>query len=178
MGATMMLSTLGVLCYPAAIVAFVFVTLSLASGLLYVAEVIEEYSRTAKLIGQRTTYAIMLLAALCCADGTIPIWLTMLNLTSHAVYLQNFSKTWPLISPQYPASPMYTASTSPWGSPIGRGSPPIKTGGCQQEPSAYHPPAQHDAPSNSTSGLVNHAKRRYAAEPVGETAVRTTGRHQ
>lgn len=52
----MMLSTLGVLCYPAAIVAFVFVTLSLASGLLYVAEVIEEYSRTAKLIGRRTTY--------------------------------------------------------------------------------------------------------------------------
>lgn len=52
---------------------------------------------------KHSAQAIMLLAALCCADGTIPIWLTMLNLTSHAVYLQNFSKTWPLISLKSPS---------------------------------------------------------------------------
>ncbi|KAF7352600.1 DUF396-domain-containing protein [Mycena venus] len=44
------------LSYGAVLVAFAFVTLSLASGLLYVSELIEEHTRLAKIIGQRGIY--------------------------------------------------------------------------------------------------------------------------
>jgi hypothetical protein len=40
----------------AIVAAFAFVTLSLASGLLYISELIEEHSRPAKVIGQRGIY--------------------------------------------------------------------------------------------------------------------------
>ncbi|CAD6565945.1 MAG: hypothetical protein CYPHOPRED_000106 [Cyphobasidiales sp. Tagirdzhanova-0007] len=51
-----MFSLLHICSYLAAVVAFLFVTLSLASGLLYIAELVEEHSRIAKLVGQRSIY--------------------------------------------------------------------------------------------------------------------------
>ncbi|KAM0792686.1 hypothetical protein ACM66B_002466 [Microbotryomycetes sp. NB124-2] len=93
-----MVSGLHCLSYVAGTAAFVFVLLSLASGLLYVAEVIEEHSSTAKAVGQRIVYGIILvLVALHFADG-LPLYLTALGIVSHFVYLQNFSRTWPSIS--------------------------------------------------------------------------------
>ncbi|KAK4050051.1 erv26 super protein [Microbotryomycetes sp. JL221] len=74
-----MVSGLHCLSYVAGTAAFVFVLLSLASGLLYVAEVIEEHSSIAKVIGQRVVYCIILvIIALHFADG-LPLYLTTLG---------------------------------------------------------------------------------------------------
>lgn len=93
-----MFSLLHICSYIAAVVAFLFVTLSLASGLLYVAELVEEHSRLAKLIGQRTIYTVIVLHVLFCAFDGLPWHLTIFGVVCHLVYLQNFSKTWPFIS--------------------------------------------------------------------------------
>ncbi|KAH9943296.1 DUF396-domain-containing protein [Epithele typhae] len=54
------MTLLHLLSYAGAASAFVFITLSLASGLLWISEVIEEHSRLAKVVGQRSIYAIIL----------------------------------------------------------------------------------------------------------------------
>ncbi|KAF9534757.1 transmembrane adaptor Erv26 [Crepidotus variabilis] len=84
--------------YLAAVAAFAFVTLSLASGLLYVSELIEEHSRLAKLVGQRSIYVIIVLHAVFYFTDNLPFLQTVFSVVCHIVYLQNFSITWPLIS--------------------------------------------------------------------------------
>ncbi|KAJ1308880.1 hypothetical protein OPQ81_004567 [Rhizoctonia solani] len=86
------------LSYVAGIAAFLFVTLSLASGLLWLAEIIEENSRFAKTIGVRAIYVIILLhVALWAFDG-LPWQLIAFSIAAHLTYLQNFSANWPLIT--------------------------------------------------------------------------------
>ncbi|KAI5454997.1 erv26 super protein [Naganishia albida] len=86
------------LSYAGAIATFLFVTLSLASGLLWLAELIEEHSKTAKTIGIRAIYAIIALhIALYLIDG-LPFLLILFSIAAHLVYLQNFTSTWPFIS--------------------------------------------------------------------------------
>ncbi|GAA5996869.1 Svp26p [Rhodotorula paludigena] len=93
-----MLTVLHVLSWLACIAGFVFVLLSLASGLLYVAEVIEEHSALAKTIGQHLIYAeIALFCLLYFVDG-LPWHLVAVGILAHLVYLQNFSRNWPTIS--------------------------------------------------------------------------------
>ncbi|KAG8949274.1 hypothetical protein FRC04_008876 [Tulasnella sp. 424] len=86
------------LSYLAAAAAFIFVTLSLASGLLWLAELIEENSKIAKAIGIRLTYAVILLHLGLWFTDNLPIRLVAFSIFCHVVYLQNFSVTWPLIS--------------------------------------------------------------------------------
>ncbi|KAH7911559.1 transmembrane adaptor Erv26-domain-containing protein [Hygrophoropsis aurantiaca] len=86
------------LSYAAILAGFAFMTLSLASGLLYISEMIEEHSRLAKTIGQRGIYAIMILHALLYSFDSLPLLNIFFSIFCHAVYLQNFSSTWPLIS--------------------------------------------------------------------------------
>ncbi|KAG8733633.1 hypothetical protein FRC11_004450 [Ceratobasidium sp. 423] len=89
---------LNLLSYVAGIAAFLFVTLSLASGLLWLAEIIEENSRFAKTIGVRAVYVIILLhIALWAFDG-LPWQLITFSIAAHLTYLQNFSANWPLIT--------------------------------------------------------------------------------
>ncbi|GAA5973736.1 hypothetical protein JCM11641_005108 [Rhodosporidiobolus odoratus] len=79
-------------------VGFVFVLLSLASGLLYVAEVIEEHSALAKNVGKRLIAAeILLYLVLFFVDG-LPWHLVAIGILAHVVYLGNFSRSWPIIS--------------------------------------------------------------------------------
>ncbi|KAJ8296514.1 Protein SVP26 [Rhodotorula toruloides] len=68
-----MVLVLHLVSYIAGLAGFCFALLSLANGLLYVAEVIEEHSAFAKTVGQRIIYA-------------------------EIVFLQNFSRHWPVIS--------------------------------------------------------------------------------
>ncbi|KAF8812290.1 DUF396-domain-containing protein [Phlegmacium glaucopus] len=84
--------------YFAMLAAFAFMTLSLASGLLYASELIEEHSRLAKTLGQRSVYIIILLHGLFCFTDRLPLLQTLFSIVCHIVYLQNFSNTWPLIS--------------------------------------------------------------------------------
>ncbi|KAF8195645.1 transmembrane adaptor Erv26-domain-containing protein [Mycena galopus ATCC 62051] len=86
------------LSYGAVLVAFAFVTLSLASGLLYVSELIEEHTRLAKSIGQRGIYAIIALHAVLYFSDKLPLSHVAFSIFCHIVYLQNFAHTWPLIS--------------------------------------------------------------------------------
>ncbi|BGP53176.1 hypothetical protein JCM8202_003692 [Rhodotorula sphaerocarpa] len=86
------------LSYLAVIVGFVFGLLSLANGLLYIAEVIEEHAQLAKTVGQRLVFVeIVLLALLYAVDG-LPLYLVAVGILAHVVYLQNFSRQWPVIS--------------------------------------------------------------------------------
>ncbi|KIM68901.1 hypothetical protein SCLCIDRAFT_104590, partial [Scleroderma citrinum Foug A] len=70
----------------------------LASGLLYISELIEEHARIAKLIGQRGTYLVILFHVLLYICDSLPLPHTLFSILCHAVYLQNFSNTWPVIS--------------------------------------------------------------------------------
>ncbi|KAJ7180331.1 transmembrane adaptor Erv26-domain-containing protein [Mycena crocata] len=89
--------------YGAVAVAFAFVTLSLASGLLYVSELIEEHSRLAKTVGQRGIYAIIALHGILYLSDALPLSHVAFSIACHIVYLQNFSHTWPLISLSSPS---------------------------------------------------------------------------
>ncbi|KZP07747.1 DUF396-domain-containing protein [Athelia psychrophila] len=86
------------LSFAAIIAAFAFVTLSLASGLLYVSELIEEHARAAKAIGQKGIYAIITLHAVLYFTDALPLPHTVFSIFCHFVYLQNFSAHWPFIS--------------------------------------------------------------------------------
>ncbi|KAF8631517.1 hypothetical protein AX15_002277 [Amanita polypyramis BW_CC] len=93
--------------YVAVVAAFAFVTISLASGLLYISELIEEHSRLAKIVGQRGLYVVVLLHVLLYFSDSLPLGQTAFSILCHIVYLQNFSGSWPLISL---ASPSFIAS--------------------------------------------------------------------
>ncbi|KAI0750963.1 DUF396-domain-containing protein [Daedaleopsis nitida] len=92
------MTLLHLLSYAGAASAFVFVTLSLASGLLWISELIEEHSRLAKIIGQRCIYVIILVHFLLYFYDSLPLKHILFSVCCHIVYLQNFTPTWPFIS--------------------------------------------------------------------------------
>ncbi|GAA6010877.1 hypothetical protein JCM11491_004578 [Sporobolomyces phaffii] len=93
-----MVSALHCLSYVSAVVGLIFVLLSLASGLLYIAEVIEEHSGLAKTTGKRLIYAIVVFYLVLYAVDDLPIHLVSVGVVAHLVYLTNFRKSWPTIS--------------------------------------------------------------------------------
>ncbi|TCD69867.1 erv26 super protein [Steccherinum ochraceum] len=92
------MTLLHTLSYAGAAAAFIFVTLSLASGLLWLSELIEEHSRTAKIVGQRGIYIIILLHVLLYYFDSLPLRHTLFSVACHLVYLQNITASWPFIS--------------------------------------------------------------------------------
>ncbi|RDX53929.1 DUF396-domain-containing protein [Lentinus brumalis] len=97
------MTLLHLLSYAGAASAFVFITLSLASGLLWISEVIEEHSRLAKIWGQRSIYAIILVHFLLYFHDSLPLKHILFSVFCHIVYLQNFTPTWPFISLSSPS---------------------------------------------------------------------------
>ncbi|EGF98897.1 uncharacterized protein MELLADRAFT_40593 [Melampsora larici-populina 98AG31] len=92
------MSLLHLISFLATVLALAFILICLASGLLYVAEIIEEHSQAAKRIGQQITHGVILLhIGIYFSDG-LPFHLTILGIFSHLIYLTNFSKSWPMIS--------------------------------------------------------------------------------
>ncbi|GAA5850812.1 hypothetical protein JCM8547_009096 [Rhodosporidiobolus lusitaniae] len=89
---------LHLLSYLACALGGLFVLLSLASGLLYVAEVIEEHSALAKTCGQYLIYAEVLLYLLLFFVDGLPVHIVVVGILAHLVYLGNFSRSWPIIS--------------------------------------------------------------------------------
>jgi len=92
------MTLLHTLSYVGAAAAFIFVTLSLASGLLWLSELIEEHSRTAKVIGQRGIYIVIILHVLLYFFDSLPVQQTLFSIVCHIVYLQNITGSWPFIS--------------------------------------------------------------------------------
>lgn len=86
-----------------------------ASGLLWLSELIEEHSRLSKAVGQRGIYVsaispahtcphhcalqvILILHVLLYYADSLPLHLIAFSVACHVVYLQNFTATWPLVS--------------------------------------------------------------------------------
>ncbi|KAI5119501.1 hypothetical protein M0805_002437 [Coniferiporia weirii] len=101
------MSLLHLLSYVGILTAAGFVVLSLASGLLWISELIEEHSRTAKVVGTRAVYVIIVLHVLLYFTDALPLSQTLFSIVCHFVYLQNFAHTWPYIAL---ASPAFVAS--------------------------------------------------------------------
>jgi hypothetical protein len=130
------MALLHLLSYLGGLAGFLFVTLSLgkspaatvvseahptASGLLWIAELIEEHSKHAKTIGMRAIYvggdpldvpssppqAVITLHLVLIFTDSLPVLPTLLSITAHLVYLSNFSSSWPYISL---TSPRFLAS--------------------------------------------------------------------
>ncbi|KAH9815108.1 transmembrane adaptor Erv26 [Melampsora americana] len=92
------MSLLHLISFLATLLGLAFILICLASGLLYVAEIIEEHSQAAKRIGQQIAHGVILLhIGIYFSDG-LPFHLTILGIFSHLIYLTNFSKSWPMIS--------------------------------------------------------------------------------
>ncbi|KAI2619296.1 transmembrane adaptor Erv26 [Hypoxylon sp. NC1633] len=78
--------------YLGSIVGFCFLTLAIASGLYYLSELVEEHTVLAKrLLTQLIYFVIALQLILCLVDG-FPFSLTLMGITSHAVYLGNMRR--------------------------------------------------------------------------------------
>ncbi|RPD67003.1 DUF396-domain-containing protein [Lentinus tigrinus ALCF2SS1-7] len=92
------MTLLHLLSYAGAASAFVFITLSLASGLLWISELIEEHSRLAKIWGHRGIYVIILVHFLLYFYDSLPLKHILFSVFCHLVYLQNFTPSWPFIS--------------------------------------------------------------------------------
>ncbi|KAI0832586.1 DUF396-domain-containing protein [Trametes gibbosa] len=92
------MTLLHLLSYVGGAAAFIFVTLSLASGLLWISEVIEEHSRASKTVGQRCIYGIILLHILLYFYDALPPKHILFSIFCHVIYLQNFTPSWPFIS--------------------------------------------------------------------------------
>jgi len=86
------------LSYVTVVAALGFLVLSVASGLLWISELIEEHSKAAKLIGKRGIYAIILIHILLFVFDSLPGLYLLFSICCHVVYLQNFTITWPLVS--------------------------------------------------------------------------------
>ncbi|KAH7312547.1 DUF396 domain protein [Stachybotrys elegans] len=78
--------------YAGAIVGFCFLTLSIASGLYYLSELVEEHTVIAKRLLTRMIYTVIgLQTTLFLFDG-FPFWPTVLGIVAHLVYLGNMRR--------------------------------------------------------------------------------------
>lgn len=68
---------------------FAFLTLSIASGLYYLSELVEEHSVLSAKLLRRLIYVIIVLQLLLAAVDSFPYHLTALGVISHVVYLSN-----------------------------------------------------------------------------------------
>jgi len=101
-----MLIVLAALKYIGAVLAFSFFTLSVASGLYYLSELVEEHSIFAKRSLERIIYAVLGVHVLLLVVDRQPFWLTVFSFLAHVVYRLNL-RAFPFIQLQ---SPIFLAS--------------------------------------------------------------------
>ncbi|KAG5930296.1 hypothetical protein E4U42_002220 [Claviceps africana] len=78
--------------YAGAIIGFCFLTLSIASGLYYLSELVEEHTVLAKRLLTRLIYAVLAVhLVLWLVDG-FPLGATLLGMFAHVVYLGNMRR--------------------------------------------------------------------------------------
>lgn len=77
------------------VLAFVLITLSIASGLYYVSEFVEEHASFSKRCIRQAVFVVCGILVLSLFDG-LPWYLVLLSLGSHAVYFKNLD-TFPVI---------------------------------------------------------------------------------
>ncbi|SCU86511.1 LANO_0C08240g1_1 [Lachancea nothofagi CBS 11611] len=94
------------LSYAGTLLGFLFLTLSIAAGLYYISELVEEHSEPTKRFLNRAIYAIIVLYLLLLVLDSFPFKLSVFSILSYVVYLQNL-KHFPFISL---TSPTFIAS--------------------------------------------------------------------
>ncbi|KAL7900294.1 hypothetical protein TGAM01_v204162 [Trichoderma gamsii] len=77
--------------YVGAIIGFCFLTLSIASGLYYLSELVEEHTVLAKRLLTRLIQIIIGVQVALLIDG-FPFWATVLGIVCHVVYLGNLRR--------------------------------------------------------------------------------------
>lgn len=75
--------------YLGLLLGFVFLTLSIASGLYYLSELVEEHTVLSSKILHRLIYAVIATQVLLCLIDGFPLLLTLLGVGSHLVYITN-----------------------------------------------------------------------------------------
>lgn len=83
--------------YVGAIFGFLFLTLSIASGLYYISEVVEEHTEATRRFLTRAIYTIIATFVLLLFFDSFPFKLSVFSIISNFIYLQNL-KTFPFIS--------------------------------------------------------------------------------
>ncbi|CCH40870.1 putative membrane protein [Wickerhamomyces ciferrii] len=97
---------LSLLSYAGIVLGFVLLTLSIASGLFYISELVEEQSAPTKKFLTRSIYTIIGIYVLLWLFDGFPFWLTLFSIVTYVIYLQNL-KHFPLIQLK---SPVFIAS--------------------------------------------------------------------
>lgn len=97
---------LPVLGYAGLALGFSFLTLSIASGLYYLSELVEEHSVLSAKVLQRMIYTIIAIQILLCAVDSFPWHLTLLGVVSHVTYASNL-RHFPIVKL---ADPLFIAS--------------------------------------------------------------------
>lgn len=75
--------------YSGLVLGFCFLTLSIASGLYYLSELVEEYSVLSAKVLRRLIYVVIAVQVLLLLVDSFPWHLTLLGIVSHAVYSTN-----------------------------------------------------------------------------------------
>ncbi|QLQ77829.1 hypothetical protein HG537_0A00760 [Torulaspora globosa] len=83
--------------YVGAVLGFLFLTLSIASGLYYISEIVEEHTESTRRFLTRAIYTIIAIFVLLLLFDSFPFKLSIFSIISNAIYLQNL-KTFPFIS--------------------------------------------------------------------------------
>lgn len=83
--------------YLGSVLGFIFLTLSVASGLYYISEIVEEYTEPTKRFLSKAIYGVISILVLLLIFDKFPVKLTIFAIVSHVIYLQNLKK-FPYIS--------------------------------------------------------------------------------
>jgi len=83
--------------YIGVVLGFTFLTLSIASGLYYLSELVEEHSVLSKRVLTRLIELIIVIHLLLLIFDGFPLLLTLFSAASHIVYLANISQSFPSV---------------------------------------------------------------------------------
>lgn len=83
---------LQILSYLGVVVGFLFLVLSIALGLYYISELVEEHTEPTKRFLKRLIYVIITLLVLLWLFDSFPFKLTLFSVISYFIYLQNLAK--------------------------------------------------------------------------------------
>jgi hypothetical protein len=78
--------------YAGGFLGFCFLTLSIASGLYYLSELVEEHTVIAKRLLTRMIYTVIVVQTLLLLVDRFPFWPTVLGIVAHLVYLGNMRR--------------------------------------------------------------------------------------
>ena len=80
------------LSYAGTILGFIFLTLSIAAGLYYISELVEEYTEPTRRFLTKSIYCVITILIFLLIFDRFPVKLTLFAVFSHIIYLRNLKK--------------------------------------------------------------------------------------